>query len=295
MAAPCANPNALGTSRVMSVDPRAMPLVGSHDYGRTLPLSPGEVVLTFDDGPRPPYTNQVLDALARDCVRATFFIVGRQANTYPGMVRQVRAAGHTVGTHSQNHPLSRMSPTRAVYEIETGMASVASALGSSRLLAPFFRFPGLFRTSQAEDYLRRRGVMVWSVDVDSNDWKRIGAQQMIDQTVARLVARRGGILLMHDVKPNTARMLPVLLAKLKARGFRVVHVVPSGSVVPNDLIARAPARSSKKAAEATTIKSGPRAQWIEPASYRPTTPPLVVDARAIPPDGFELIYPSRGR
>src|SRR5688572_20530591 len=79
-AAPCANPNALGVSRVMPVSARDMPLIGSHDYGVTLPLAPGEVVLTFDDGPLSPYTNHVLKALADECLQALFFMVGRQAS-----------------------------------------------------------------------------------------------------------------------------------------------------------------------------------------------------------------------
>src|SRR6185312_12975270 len=87
LAAPCTHPTALGISRTITVDPRVTPAVGGHDYGVSLPLSPGEVVLTFDDGPRPPYTNRVLKALEDECLRATFFMVGRQARAFPGMVR----------------------------------------------------------------------------------------------------------------------------------------------------------------------------------------------------------------
>ena len=105
---PCGRPGALGVSRVISVDPRVTPVVGGQDYGVRLPLAPGEVVLTFDDGPNPSSTNQVLKALADECLRATFFMVGRQARAHPQTVRQVRAAGHTIGTHTQNHPLGRM-------------------------------------------------------------------------------------------------------------------------------------------------------------------------------------------
>jgi peptidoglycan/xylan/chitin deacetylase (PgdA/CDA1 family) len=230
MAARCANPKALGVSRTIAVDPRILPAVGRHDYAGTLPLAPREVVLTFDDGPRPPATGRVLKALADECVRATFFVVGRQANAYPQIVRRVRNAGHTVATHSQTHPLSRMPIKRAVHEIDGGIASVGRALGSPRSVAPFFRFPGLYRSREAEGYLRRRGIMVWSVDVDSYDYKRFG-EGMLASTLARLEARRGGILLMHDVKAKTAQVLPRLLALLKARGFRVVHVVPASAPV----------------------------------------------------------------
>jgi peptidoglycan-N-acetylglucosamine deacetylase len=231
----CANPNALGVSRVLPIDPRARPLVGSFDYGITLPLAPREVVLTFDDGPRPPYTNRVLKALADECVRATFFVLGRQALAFPAMVRELYGAGHTIGTHTQNHPMHRMSRSRATVEIEAGVVSIASALGSRQAVAPFFRFPGLYRTSAVETYLRSRGVMVWSMDVDSDDYRSISGKTMVQRIVSNLEKSRGGILLMHDIQPKTAAMLPTLLRNLKQRGFRIVHAVPRKDEPPRDL------------------------------------------------------------
>src|SRR5271163_3015199 len=98
------NPDAIGTSRTIVVDPLEHPRLGSMQYHESLPLEDHEVVLTFDDGPLPPRTNHILNILAGECVRATFFLVGRMATTYPDVARKVEAAGHTVGTHSQNHP-----------------------------------------------------------------------------------------------------------------------------------------------------------------------------------------------
>jgi peptidoglycan/xylan/chitin deacetylase (PgdA/CDA1 family) len=239
-AAPCTNPYALGVSRVLTVDARAMPLIGSHDYGFTLPLAPGEVVLTFDDGPVAPYTNQVLKALAHECVQATFFMVGRQARANPELAWQVRAAGHTIGTHTENHLLFRMPADRAAYEIDTGIASVGKVFRSQRMLAPFFRFPGLFRSNEGEQHLRRRGLMAWSVDVDSYDWKKIGVSHMLGHTLHDLEKRRGGILLMHDVQAKTAMALPTLLAELKSRRYRIVHVIPSGGSATPEIVAGPP-------------------------------------------------------
>ncbi len=256
-AAPCANPNAMGVSRVMTVDARTLPLIGSHDYGVTLPLAPGEVVLTFDDGPLAPYTNAVLKALADECLQAIFFMVGRQASANPQLARQVRAAGHTIGTHAQNHLLYRMPLDRAAYEIDTGIASVGAAFGTPRALAPFFRFPGLFRTTEAEQHLRSRGLMAWSVDADSYDWKKISSGHMLNHTLAELDKRRGGILLMHDVQAKTALTLPALLAEMKARGYRIVHVVPSGASAVPDLVAGAPAQPKLQAPP--FVASGPAA------------------------------------
>jgi peptidoglycan/xylan/chitin deacetylase (PgdA/CDA1 family) len=230
-AAACSNPNALGVSRTLAVDARTMPLIGSHDYGVTLPLAPGEVVLTFDDGPMSPYTEHVLRALAAECARAVFFMVGRRARANPQLAWQVRAAGHTVGTHTQNHLLYRMPADLAAYEIDTGIHSIAGALGSHRAVAPFFRFPGLFRTPAGEHHLQMRGLMSWSVDADSYDWKRGSARHMLAHTLTELDKRRGGILLMHDVQPKTALVLPALLGELKVRGYRLVHVVPKSTPV----------------------------------------------------------------
>src|SRR5689334_17636466 len=100
------NPNALGTSRTIAVDPTEHPLLGVLNYRESLPLNDREVVLTFDDGPLPPYTTHVLDTLASECVKATFFLVGRMASGYPHLVKRIYADGHTIANHSQNHPFT---------------------------------------------------------------------------------------------------------------------------------------------------------------------------------------------
>ena len=102
LAADC-KPDALGTSRVIAVDPAEHGRIGSMQYGETLPLNDHEVVLTFDDGPLPPRTNKVLDILSAECVRATFFLVGQMANAFPTLVRRELADGHTIATHTQTH------------------------------------------------------------------------------------------------------------------------------------------------------------------------------------------------
>src|SRR5258707_4272381 len=127
------HPDAIGTSRTIVVDPRAHPIVGTMQYGKTLPLEDGEVVLTFDDGPLPKYSNQILDILAAQCVKATFFLIGGQAQANPEGVRKVRDAGHTVATHTQTHPggMHRLPIDRAKKEIDDGIASVTAALGDN--------------------------------------------------------------------------------------------------------------------------------------------------------------------
>src|SRR6202051_4370927 len=139
------HPDALGTSRTLVVDPKAHPHIGTMQYPETLPLQDHEVVLTFDDGPLPHNSNQILQILASECIKATFFEIGRMALSFPQGVRKLRDAGHTIGTHTQNHPLSmdRMAIERARQEIDDGIASVKAALGDDTAVAPFLRIPGL--------------------------------------------------------------------------------------------------------------------------------------------------------
>ena len=100
------HPDALGTSRTLVVDPREHPKIGTMQYGETLPLRDHEVVLTFDDGPLPRNSDQILAILAAQCIKATFFLIGQQARAFPEGVRKLRDAGHTIGTHTQDHPLT---------------------------------------------------------------------------------------------------------------------------------------------------------------------------------------------
>jgi peptidoglycan/xylan/chitin deacetylase (PgdA/CDA1 family) len=228
------NPQALGTSRTIVVDPVEHQRIGGMNYGETLPLADKEVVLTFDDGPLPPYSNRILDILASECVRATYFIVGRMAKAYPELVRRAHAEGHTIGTHSMNHPIPYKSHglERSKTEIEGGIAATGEALGDAEAVAPFFRFPGLGRTDPVEAYLGRRGLMAWSADFPADDWRRIKANEIIRRALMRLEAKGRGILLLHDIQPATALALPTLLAELKVRGYRIVHVQPAGGDQP---------------------------------------------------------------
>src|SRR5436305_4328657 len=223
------NLDALGTSRTLVVDPKEHPQIGTMQYEETLPLQDHEVVLTFDDGPLPPHSNQVLDILASQCVKATFFIIGRMARSFPEGVRHVRDAGHSIGTHTQNHPLSmnRMPVDRARLEIDEGIAATKAALGDGGGLAPFFRIPGLLRADAVEDYLASKDIQIWSADFPADDWHHISAGRVYDIAMKRLEAKGKGILLLHDIQGRTVAALPRILETLKARGYRIVHVVPA--------------------------------------------------------------------
>ena len=230
-AEPCpGNPDALGTSRVLAINPADFARIGSMQYPKTLPLEDHEVVITFDDGPIPPYTNAVLDTLASECVKATYFLVGEMAHAYPSIVRRIYNAGHTIGTHSQNHPraFQRLSVEKAERQVETGIESVDTALGDPKALSPFFRIPGLGRTNAIESYLASKSLVTWSADVVADDWKHIKASEIVRRAMRRLEEKGRGILLLHDIHPATALAVPVLLKELKQRGYRVVQVVAAG-------------------------------------------------------------------
>src|SRR6266702_3343969 len=223
------HPDAIGTSRTLVVDPRKHPIIGTMQYAKTLPLGDHEVVLTFDDGPLPKYSYQILDILASQCVKATFCLVGRQANANPEGVRKVRDAGHTVATHTQNHPsnMNRLPIDRAQEEIEDGIASVTAALADGTAPAPFFRIPGLGRSDVIEEYAESKGIQIWSADFPADDWRHVSPQRVYDLAIQRLEAKGKGILLLHDIQPRTVAALPRILRELKARGYRIVHVVPA--------------------------------------------------------------------
>jgi peptidoglycan/xylan/chitin deacetylase (PgdA/CDA1 family) len=226
------NPNAIGTSRTITVEPTELPRIGSMQYRTTLPLNDHEVVLTFDDGPLPAYTNQILDTLASECVKVTYFLVGRMATAYPDAVRRIYNAGHSIGTHSENHPLTfnQMALPRIEREVDAGIASVQAAIGNPRAVAPFFRIPGLLRSPQVESYLASKSLAVWSADEVADDWyKGVTAQQIVRKAMSRIEAHEHrGVLLLHDIHPATVLALPTLLRELKAKGYKIVQAMPAG-------------------------------------------------------------------
>jgi hypothetical protein len=179
-----------------------------------------------------PYSNRILDALAAECVKVTYFLVGRMASADPALVRRIYNAGHTIGTHSQNHPLTfdQMSLPRIEREVTTGIASVRAAAGDPRAVAPFFRIPGLLRSQQVEHYLASKSIAVWSVDAVADDWfKQVTPDDIVKKSMARLAEKdHRGVLLLHDIHPATAMAVPTLLRQLKAQGYRIVQAVPAG-------------------------------------------------------------------
>jgi peptidoglycan-N-acetylglucosamine deacetylase len=214
----------LGVSRTIEVDTTGGPWFGA-PQGDPNFLAPGEVVLTFDDGPAPSSTRAILAALAAECTKATFFVLGEMAAAHPDVVREMDAQGHTIGTHTWSHPnLRRLSDEKMRGQIEA--AFIAAETGAGRPIAPFFRYPYLSHTPAGDAYLQSRNIAQFAIDIDSLDWRSRNAPSIVRRIAASLKQRGKGIILLHDIHPSTAAALPAILALLKSNGFRVVHLRP---------------------------------------------------------------------
>jgi peptidoglycan/xylan/chitin deacetylase (PgdA/CDA1 family) len=237
-AADCPRKGTLGTSRILHVDAATTPRVGLKNFPQTLPLRDHEVVLTFDDGPWPPTTPKVLAALAKECVHATFFLIGKPASEHPDLVRRIAAAGHTIGHHTWLHrSLMQIPPGETTEEIDHGIAADEMALhGVATKIpsTPFFRFPGFETTPATLALLQSRGIVVFGTDLWASDWNRMTPKQELKLITHRLKIAGKGIILLHDPKAQTAAMLPAFLRYLRNNGYHVVHLVPTGPAVDFD-------------------------------------------------------------
>ena len=223
------NADALGVSRTLEIDTRGGLFVGTKSYPDTLPLANHEIVLTFDDGPSGKNTDRVLEALAHECVKATFFAVGDMAAAHPDQLKRMAAAGHTIGTHSMTHVIMTTVPgDKARADIEAGWRTVDRILtdGARTEPPPFFRFPGFAPTAELSQWLKAKNVGVFGADFWGSDWNPMTGDQILAQVLGRIEARGSGILLLHDIHAHTADMVPALLKELKRRGWKVVHIVP---------------------------------------------------------------------
>jgi peptidoglycan/xylan/chitin deacetylase (PgdA/CDA1 family) len=225
-------PDALGVSRTVKLSAQGGLKIGLKSYPRTLALADHEVVLTFDDGPAAGATTKVLDALAAECVKATFFLIGRNAQALPGLVRREVAEGHTVAHHTFSHPaatMRRLSESAAKTDIDKGFAAddqAAYGSASSEPRVKFFRFPGFADTPELDAWLASRNIGIFGADVWASDWLPMSSKTELALVLSRLEQTKGGILLMHDSKAQTAAMLPDLLRELKQRGFHIAHIEP---------------------------------------------------------------------
>jgi peptidoglycan-N-acetylglucosamine deacetylase len=229
----CEKPGGMGLARIVEIDTTGGPGFGSQHFKQYDFLHDKEVVLTFDDGPWPS-TPAVLEALTDECLKATFFEIGKHATWHPEITKQVIDAGMTVGTHTWSHKDLARNPyakdlEQAVQEVEMGNSAVHMAAAGDKI-APFFRFPALQQLPQLLPYLAERNIAIFSTDIDSRDFRMHKPDQVVKSVMSQLEKHGKGIILMHDLHRNTAEALPELIRQLKAGGYKVVHVVPKGEL-----------------------------------------------------------------
>ncbi|WP_457427926.1 polysaccharide deacetylase family protein [Roseateles sp. P5_E7] len=222
VSAPACGPDVLGTSRTLTLK-REGAAWGKAQHAALPTLAPGEVVLTFDDGPRPESTPLVLKALADQCVKASFFMNGEPMQQHSALARQVRDAGHTVGMHGYRHEhFSQLPPATQQADLDAMVAVYRAALGAEPAA---YRFPFLEETPTLLKALADRAITVMSIDAGAEDWLPDQTPQMLaDKLLGELAKSGGGIVLLHDAQDQTARAMPFLLQALKAKGYKVVHV-----------------------------------------------------------------------
>ncbi len=221
----CANPNAIGVSRVVAIDTTGGPGFGFEHFKQLDFLRDKEVVLTFDDGPWLGNTPSVLKTLDEECTKAIFFPIGKHATYYPEILKEVAARGHTIGAHTWSHANlnnKKLTEDQRKDEIEKGFSAVSWALGTPP--SPFFRFPALQHPPEMVTYLGTRNIAIWSCDLDSFDFKASTPQKVIDTVMTKLDKLGKGIILMHDFQKHTAEALPELMKRLKAGGYKIVQV-----------------------------------------------------------------------
>ncbi len=214
----------LGVARTLVLSTKGGFEVGFKSYPQSLDLADHEVVLTFDDGPSPKTTPAVLAALGKECVKATFFLIGRNAAANPALVRREVAEGHTIGNHTYSHPILRLlTEAAARADIDKGFAADEKAAGQP---TSFFRFPGFADTPALLAWLKSRDIGIFGADLWASDWLTMTPDEERELVLERLRKAGRGILLLHDTKQSTAAMLPALLRDLKTGGFKIVHIVP---------------------------------------------------------------------
>jgi peptidoglycan-N-acetylglucosamine deacetylase len=198
---------------------------------------PGLLALTFDDGPDPKWTPAILDILKRENVPATFFIIGKNGQAYPDLVRRIADEGHELGNHSFTHPnLGEIPLSLTELELNATQRLIESEIGRSTVLfrPPYFGDAEADKPQEVEPAIvaQNLGYIMVGVRIDPDDWQLpVTADQIVQRTIDRAMdsnpETRGEVVLLHDSggdRSATIEALPRLIQELRARGFRFVPV-----------------------------------------------------------------------
>ncbi len=217
----------LGLLTPAPVQPRILPpppmFRGKTIHRVTLPSTDKIVALTFDDGPDPKFTPQILDILKREQIKATFFVIGRSVEAYPELTQRIASEGHIVVNHSWSHRYHQFSPAEAAAEIEGTSAVIEQVTGQPNY---WFRPPGGRLDNGLVQYAHQQGqaVLMWSVD--PRDWEPGRSAGSITRTVLK-DTRPGGIVLLHDgggPRQATVHALPGIIQQLRQQGYRFATI-----------------------------------------------------------------------
>ena len=215
---------------------------------------PGLLALTFDDGPDPRWTPAILDILKREHVPATFFIIGKNGQAYPDLVRRIVNDGHELGNHSFTHPnLGEMPLSVTDLELNATQRLIESETGRSTVLfrPPYFGDAEADKPQEVEPAIvaQNLGYVMVGVRIDPNDWQLpVTPDQIILRTVDRAIDKnpdtRGEVILLHDSggdRSATVAALPELIHELKARGFQFVPVSDLAGLSKDQVMPQIPA------------------------------------------------------
>jgi len=175
----------------------------------------GTVALTFDDGPSPIYTPQVLAILKKYNIKATFFLIGQNAKKYPELVKEILAEGHVVGSHSQTHAkLTKISAAQLHTEIVEPQIIINNIIGKKPIC---LRYPYGMANQQVKDAIRAQGMAPISMGFNSFDYDQKGVDKLVPWVLKN--AYSGQVFLFHDKFQQTVEGLPLIIEGIKKKGL----------------------------------------------------------------------------
>jgi cellulose synthase/poly-beta-1,6-N-acetylglucosamine synthase-like glycosyltransferase/peptidoglycan/xylan/chitin deacetylase (PgdA/CDA1 family)/spore germination protein YaaH len=202
---------------------------------------PGMIALTFDDGPDPAWTPAILDILKRENVPGTFFVIGKNGQAHPDLLRRIVNEGHELGNHTFTHPNLGEIPGRITdLELNATQRLIESITGRSTVFfrPPYFGDAEADKPEEVEPAIRaeKLGYIIVGLRIDPGDWKPDAtADQIVQKTIDRAMdtnpETRGQVVLLHDsggIRAATIEALPRLIHELRARGFKFVLVSDLG-------------------------------------------------------------------
>ncbi len=203
------------------------------------------VLLTFDDGPDPTYTPDVLDILKQENVPATFFLIGGMVGANSELVQRMVAEGHTIGSHSYTHPdFSQLTPLRLKLELALSQMMLKHVTGRETFLMrlPYATGTGPYdgRLTAPIREVTDRGYILALEDISPRDWEQLDADKIVSQVLAATRSGEGKVLVLHDgggPRDNVVEALPKLIHELRARGYTFIDTpevigVPQAKLMP---------------------------------------------------------------